>query len=175
MAGKPIDKRRAGQPSMGSRDGASIWLAIAVLVIVLDQLSKIAILKTFAYGETHPVMPSFSLILVYNTGAAFSFLAQAGGWQRWLFTGIALCAAGVILFLLRRHAGQRLFCFALALVLGGAIGNVIDRILYGHVVDFLLFYYGNWSFPAFNLADSAISVGAALLIFDELRRVRKTT
>ena len=107
----------------------------------------------------------------HNTGAAFSFLADATGWQRWLFTGIGTVAAAVMVWLLKSHAGQKLF--ALACILGGAVGNVIDRILYGYVVDFLDFYWRGWHFPAFNLADSAITLGAGCLILDELIRVRR--
>jgi signal peptidase II len=110
---------------------------------------------------------------VYNKGAAFSFLAAESGWQRWFFTALGIGAALFIVHLLKRHAGQRMFCWALALILGGAIGNVIDRIAYGHVIDFLDFYIGNWHWPAFNVADSAICIGAVLFVLDELRRVRK--
>jgi signal peptidase II len=100
-------------------------------------------------------------------------LADAGGWQRWFFTGLGVVAAGVMVYLLKMHTGQTLFCLALSLLLGGAVGNVIDRVIYSHVIDFLDFYYGTWHFPAFNVADSAISVGAVLLILDELLRVRR--
>jgi signal peptidase II len=149
------------------------WLGIAVIVILLDQISKITVAKTFVYGQTQAITAFFNLTLVYNKGAAFSFLASEGGWQRYLFTGLGIVAALVIVFLLKRHAGQRLFCWALALIMGGAIGNVIDRLLYGHVIDFLDFHIPSWHFPAFNIADSAICVGAALFIIDELRRVNR--
>lgn len=149
------------------------WLGIAVIVLLLDQLTKITILKLFSYGESLPVTSFFNLVLVYNKGAAFSFLASQGGWQRWFFTALGIGAAIFIIFLLKRHASQRMFCWALALILGGAIGNVIDRIAYGHVIDFLDFYIGNWHWPAFNVADSAICVGAVLFVLDELRRVKK--
>lgn len=142
------------------------WLALAVLVIVLDQWSKSAISGHFLYGELLPLTDFFSLVLAHNPGAAFSFLGDAGGWQRWLFTAIALGASAWILALLRRHADQPRFCFGLALVLGGALGNLIDRIAYGYVVDFLYFHWDAHYFPAFNLADSAISAGAALLLWD---------
>ena len=115
----------------------------------------------------------FDLTLVYNRGAAFSFLAGASGWQRWFFTGLGVAAAIFIVWLLARHGTQRLFSFALALILGGAIGNVIDRVARGQVVDFLLVYWQRWHWPAFNVADSAITVGAVLLIVDEFRRVRR--
>ncbi|HEY8101712.1 MAG TPA: signal peptidase II [Burkholderiaceae bacterium] len=152
------------------------WLGIAILVILFDQLTKIAIAKLFHYGESHPVTSFFNLVLAYNPGAAFNFLADASGWQRYLFTGLGIAAALFIVYLLKRHAGQRLFCWALSLVLGGAVGNVIDRIRLGHVIDFLDFYIPNsqWPhFPAFNVADSAICVGAVLFVLDELRRVNK--
>ena len=153
------------------------WLGLAVLVIVLDQASKLAMDHAFTYGERMNVLPVFDLILVYNHGAAFSFLASEPGWQRWLFTLLGLVAAAVIVWLLRRQSrtaapGRALFSFALALILGGALGNVIDRVAYGHVIDFLLFYWHDWYYPAFNLADSAITCGAVLLVADELFRGR---
>lgn len=150
------------------------WLGIAAIVILLDQVTKIAITKTFHLGDARPITSFFNLVLAYNPGAAFSFLGDQNGWQRYFFTGIAVVAVGFILFLLKKHAGQRTFCWALALIMGGAIGNVIDRVLYGHVIDFLDFHVRGWGhFPAFNVADSAISVGAVLFIVDELRRVNK--
>lgn len=149
------------------------WLGIATIIILFDQITKITIAKTFAYGQTKAITSFFNLTLVYNKGAAFSFLASESGWQRYLFTGLGIVAALAIVIMLKRHAGQRMFCWALALILGGAIGNVIDRMLYGHVIDFLDFYVPSWHFPAFNVADSAICVGAALFILDELRRVNR--
>lgn len=163
-------KRSASRGNVG---GLALWLGLSALIILLDQLSKIAVLRTFAYGEARPVTDFFNLVLVYNRGAAFSFLAQAGGWQRWLFIAIGVAATVFIIWLLKRHAGQRMFCLALALIMGGALGNVIDRVAYGHVIDFLDFYVGRYHWPAFNLADSAIFLGAALLILDEIRRVRR--
>lgn len=148
------------------------WLGISAIVILLDQLAKITITTLFSYGETMPVTRFFNLVLAYNSGAAFSFLAGESGWQRHLFTGIGICAALYIIYLIKNNSSQRLFCWALALILGGALGNVIDRIVYGHVIDFLDFYYQHNHFPAFNLADSAISLGAGLFILDELRRVK---
>ncbi|MFJ4289207.1 signal peptidase II [Cupriavidus sp. NPDC089707] len=150
-----------------------LWLAFALLVVLLDQFFKIVIVRSFTYGESRPVTSFFNLVLVYNKGAAFSFLADAGGWQRWFFTGLGIVVGAFIVWLLYRHTGQRLFCFAVSLILGGAVGNVIDRVVYGHVVDFLDFYAGRYHWPAFNVADCAITVGAVLLIVDELRRVRK--
>jgi signal peptidase II len=149
------------------------WLALALLVLFLDQLTKILIERAFEYGDVRTVTGFFNLVLTYNKGAAFSFLANAGGWQDEFLTFIGLGASAFILYLLARHGHQRLFACALALILGGAIGNVIDRIVYGHVIDFLDFHWRGWHWPAFNLADSAIVSGAALLILDELLRVRR--
>ncbi|KAF1027565.1 MAG: Lipoprotein signal peptidase [Burkholderia plantarii] len=148
------------------------WLGISLIVILFDQLTKIAVLKTFSYGALHTLAPFFNLTLIYNRGAAFGFLSTAGGWQRWAFTALGIAATLVICYLLKRHGQQRLFSLSLALILGGALGNVLDRLMYGHVIDFLDFHVGAWHWPAFNLADSAITVGAVLLIYDELRRVR---
>ena len=158
-----------------------LWLGIALIVLLADQFTKVLIISSFQLGDSQTVTSFFNLVRVHNSGAAFSFLSSASGWQRWLFTGIGVGAAGFIVWLLRSHPNQRLFCFALALVLGGAIGNVIDRVLWGYVIDFLdfhwdwlapLFYQGH--FPAFNVADSAISVGTVCLILDELIRVRQS-
>ena len=157
-----------------------LWLGIALVVLLADQFTKLLIVGSFQLGDSQTVTSFFNLVRVHNSGAAFSFLSSASGWQRWFFTGIGIVATFFILWLLRSHPTQKLFCFALALVLGGAVGNVIDRIAYGHVVDFLdfhwdwlspVFYEGH--FPAFNIADSAISVGAVALIVDELIRVRR--
>lgn len=150
------------------------WLGIATVVILFDQLSKITITRLFTLGQERAVTSFFNLVLAYNEGAAFNFLRDGGGWQRYFFTAIGLGAALYIIYLLKKHAGQRLFCWALALIMGGAIGNVIDRVLYGHVIDFLDFHLNSWGhFPAFNVADSAICIGAGLFILDELRRVNK--
>jgi len=149
------------------------WLAVAIAIILIDQLTKITIEKRFEFGDTVPLTSFFNLVLAYNKGAAFSFLATASGWQGSFFTVIAIAASIFILYLLARHGHQRLFALALAMILGGAIGNVIDRLAYGHVIDFLDFHWRDWHFPAFNIADSAIVGGAALLILDELRRVRR--
>ena len=144
------------------------WLGVAFAVIVADHLTKWWVSSTLDYQEAIPVLPFFSLVLVHNTGAAFSFLADAGGWQRWFFIAIGLVATVIIVRLLKQHAQQPQLAFALALVLGGALGNVIDRVVLGHVVDFLYFHYQDFAWPAFNVADSAISVGATLLIWDSL-------
>ena len=150
------------------------WLGIAALIVLIDQLTKITITKLFHYGEEKVITSFFNLVLAYNKGAAFSFLSNESGWQRYFFTAIGIGAALYIVYLLSKHAGQRMFCWALALILGGAVGNVIDRLLYGHVIDFLDFHWrGLGHFPAFNVADSAICIGAALFILDELRRVNK--
>ncbi len=148
------------------------WLWLAAAIVVVDQLSKLAVVRSFAFGERLAIVPGlFDLTLVYNRGAAFSFLASASGWQRWFFTALGVGAAVFIVWLLARHGSQRLFAFALALILGGAIGNVIDRIARGQVVDFVLLHWQRFYWPAFNVADSAITVGAVLLVVDELRRV----
>jgi signal peptidase II len=150
-----------------------LWLALALLILLADQFTKIWIIGTYQLGDSLPLSSFFNLVRVHNNGAAFSFLAQAGGWQRWFFTGLGTLAALLMVWLLKKHAGQKLFGFAIACVLGGAVGNVIDRVLYGYVVDFLDFHYAGIHFPAFNLADSAITLGAACLILDEVLRVRR--
>jgi signal peptidase II len=144
------------------------WLAVAAVIVAVDQATKALVQASLAPGERIQVIPFADLVLVFNTGAAFSFLAGAGGWQRGFFIVIALAAIALIGWLLVRHGGEHLFCAGLALILGGAIGNLWDRIVLGHVVDFVLLHAGGWHFPAFNVADSAITVGAALLILDGL-------
>jgi signal peptidase II len=151
------------------------WLGIALAVIALDQLTKAMIVAAFQLGDARTVTPFFDIVRAHNRGAAFSFLNEASGWQRWFFVGLGLAAAAFIVWLLARHGGQRMFGWALALILGGALGNVIDRLLYGHVVDFLQVHWQSHYFPSFNVADSAITIGAALLILDELRRVRRAS
>jgi signal peptidase II len=145
-----------------------------LLLVVVDQLTKWLIVGQFALGNGRIVTGFFNLVRAHNTGAAFSFLAQAGGWQRWLFTGIGVLACVLMVWMLRSHPGQKLFGFAIACILGGAIGNVIDRLVHGYVVDFLDFHWAGWHFPAFNVADSAITLGAACLLLDEVLRVRRT-
>ncbi len=149
------------------------WLAVAAIVIALDQATKIAVQRTFQFGDSLPVTSFFNLVLTYNKGAAFSFLSAASGWQGMMFTAIGIAASIFIVWLLARQGAQRLFSLALALILGGALGNVIDRLSYGHVIDFLDFHFAGWHWPAFNVADSAIVCGAALLILDEVLRMRK--
>ncbi len=145
------------------------WLAVAVLVVVLDQLTKHLAETYLGYAEPLPVLPSFNLTLLYNPGAAFSFLSDAGGWQRWFFVAVSLLASLALgLWLSKLRAGQWRLALALSLVLGGALGNLIDRLWLGHVVDFIQVYYRDWYFPAFNIADSAITVGAVVLIWDSI-------
>ena len=144
------------------------WLGLAALVIVLDQLSKLWVLSALKYGERIEVTPFFNLILVFNPGAAFSFLSDAGGWQRWFFVALALAVSGWLTFLIRSHAAERLLPLAATLILGGALGNVIDRIRFGAVADFVDVHAAGWHWPAFNVADSAISVGVALLVWQQL-------
>ena len=151
-----------------------VWLGLAVLVVLLDQLSKTLIVGMFQLYDSRPVTSWFNLVRVHNSGAAFSFLAGASGWQRWFFVGMGTLASGFIVWMLKKHPTQKLFCFAISMILGGAIGNVVDRLLHGHVVDFIQLHYGGWFFPSFNLADSAITLGAICLILDELLRVRRS-
>jgi len=147
------------------------WLWLAAVVLLLDQASKFAVLATLVpYQDVVALTPFFNLVHVHNPGAAFSFLADQDGWQRFFFIGLTTVVAGVILRLLFTTPGRPLFAGSLALVLGGAIGNLIDRVAYGHVIDFLDLHVGGWHWPAFNVADSAISVGVVLLILDSLRR-----
>ncbi len=149
------------------------WLGLAFVILLIDQFTKVLIVGFYQLGDSTTVTSFFNVVRVHNSGAAFSFLAGSSGWQRWFFTVIGLAAAALIMWLLKSHSGQKLFALALACILGGAIGNVIDRLLYGYVVDFLDFHWHHWHFPAFNVADSAITIGAACLILDELLRVRR--
>jgi len=149
------------------------WLALAFIIVLLDQFTKVLIVGYYQLHDSTYVTSFFNIVRAHNTGAAFSFLAGASGWQRWFFTGIGLAAAVLIVWMLKSHSGQRLFSFAMACILGGAIGNVIDRLLHGYVVDFLDFHWRSTHFPAFNVADSAITIGAACLILDELLRVKR--
>jgi signal peptidase II len=155
------------------RAGIWPWLALAVVILILDQFTKTLILGYYKLGDATYVTSFFNIVRAHNTGAAFSFLADAAGWQRWFFTVIGVAAALFIVWMLRSHAGQKLFSFAMALILGGAVGNVVDRMMHGYVVDFLDFHLAGRHFPAFNIADSAITIGAICLILDELRRVRR--
>ncbi|MBX9900888.1 MAG: signal peptidase II [Burkholderiaceae bacterium] len=169
-------KKRSSFNTVSSSGSKSLapWLGIAAIVILLDQISKLTIEKLFVESQSQAYTSFFNLVLAYNKGAAFSFLDTASGWQRYLFTAIGVIASVVITVLIKKNASQRLFCWSLSLILGGALGNVIDRIAYGHVIDFLDFHYKElYHFPSFNIADSAITLGAILFILDELRRVKK--
>lgn len=165
----------------GNASGGMLpWLGLAFILLLADQFTKVLIVGHYALGDSTPVTSFFNIVRVHNTGAAFSFLASAGGWQRWFFTALGIAAAGFILWMLRAHSSQRLFSFALACILAGAVGNVIDRLVHGYVVDFLDFHwpflaaiFPGGHFPAFNIADAAITVGATALILDEILRVRR--
>jgi signal peptidase II len=149
------------------------WLGLSLIILIADQFTKVLVIGYYQLGASTEVTSFFNLVRAHNSGAAFSFLSDASGWQRWFFSVIGVLAAVLIVWLLRSHSGQKLFSFAMACILGGAVGNVIDRLLYGYVVDFLDFHWRNWHFPAFNIADSAITIGASCLILDELLRVRR--
>ncbi len=149
------------------------WLALAIIIVLADQLTKVLILGSYQLHDSTYITSFFNIVRAHNTGAAFSFLAGASGWQRWFFTAIGLIAAAFVVWMLKSHPGQKLFSFAMACILGGAIGNVIDRVVHGYVVDFLDFHWRGMHFPAFNVADSAITIGATCLILDELLRVKR--
>lgn len=159
----------------------ALWLALAVVVILADQVTKTLIIGWFQLGDSRPVTDWFNLVRAHNPGAAFSFLANASGWQRWFFTGLGLVVSAFIVWMIHSNPRQKLFCFAVSMIMGGALGNVIDRLLHGHVIDFLQFrfdfleplFHGGY-FPSFNIADSAITLGAACLILDEILRVRRS-
>ncbi len=149
------------------------WLVWALALIGIDQVTKQWILSLYQYGDWTPVTSFFNIVRAHNTGAAFSFLAEAGGWQRWFFVLIGAVATVLIIWQLRKHPAQKFFCFSISSILGGAIGNVVDRLQHGYVVDFLDFHFGGWHYPAFNVADMAICVGAACLVLDEILRARR--
>jgi signal peptidase II len=157
-----------------SRANMRKWLLLAAAIVVIDQITKYVIVQKFVLHETLYVTSFFNLVRVHNTGAAFSMFADAGGWQRFFFIAVAVTASVWVVWLLRRHPQQMLFCLALGMILGGAIGNLIDRVWLGSVVDFVQVHYGGWYFPAFNVADSAITCGAGLMIWDGLRPQRGT-
>ena len=172
----------AGAGGGGAPAGTSLigWLALALLILIADQFTKVLVLGYYKLGDSQMVTSYFNLVRVHNSGAAFSFLANADGWQRWFFVAVGAIASGFIVWMLRSHPTQKLFCFAVSMIMGGALGNVIDRLLHGHVIDFLQFRFGflqplfqGGYFPSFNLADSAITLGAACLILDEIIRVRQ--
>jgi signal peptidase II len=162
----------AWSKSSGSRS-LLFWLLLALVIIVADQFTKTLILGHFQLGDSKLVTSFFNVVRVHNTGAAFSFLAGASGWQRYFFIGLGLAATVFIIWMLKKYPTQTLFCLAVTLIMGGALGNVIDRFLHGYVVDFIQVHWGGWYFPSFNIADSAITTGAVLLIADEIRRVRR--
>lgn len=164
----------------GAHPSLALWLGLALLVVVLDQLSKTLVVANFALGDSLTVTGWFNLVRAHNAGAAFSFLAGASGWQRWFFVGLGALASAFIVWMLRKHPDQRLFCGSVSLVMGGAVGNVVDRLLHGHVIDFLQVHWGFLApvfhggyFPSFNIADAAITAGAVGLIVDEILRVRR--
>ena len=157
-----------------------LWLGLSAIVVLIDQVTKLAIIDRFQLGDVRPITEFFNLVRAHNPGAAFSFMAGGSGWQRWVFAGIGVVASVVIVWMMRSHPTQKLFCFAVSMIMGGALGNVIDRLQHGYVVDFLQFRFA-WLqpmfdggyFPAFNVADSAITLGAICLVLDELLRVKR--
>jgi signal peptidase II len=156
------------------------WLALAAIVILADQVTKTLIIGWFQLGDVRPVTDFFNIVRAHNKGAAFSFLADAAGWQRWFFTALGLVASAFIVWMLKSYPTQKLFCFSMTMIMGGALGNVVDRLMHGYVVDFLQFRFSllepifpGGYFPSFNIADSAITLGAVCLIVDELLRVRR--
>ena len=169
-----------GSSGGASAPGLALWLGLALIVILADQVTKTLILGAFQLGDSRPVTGWFNIVRAHNTGAAFSFLAGASGWQRWFFVGLGVLASVFIVWMMRSHPTQKLFCFAVSMIMGGALGNVVDRLLHGYVVDFLQvrfdilapLFHGGY-FPAFNIADSAITLGAVCLILDEVLRVRR--
>ena len=163
-----------------STPSLALWLGLAAIVILADQVTKTLIMGAMQLGDSRPVTSYFNIVRAHNAGAAFSFLAGASGWQRWFFIGLGTLASAFIVWMLRGHPTQKLFCFAVSMIMGGAMGNVIDRLLHSYVVDFLQFRFGfleplfqGGYFPSFNIADSAITLGAMSLIVDEILRVRR--
>ncbi len=157
-----------GKPQFSVRH--AVWLGLSVGIVLIDQLTKWLVVDALTLYQRIPILPVFDLVRLHNTGAAFSFLSDASGWQNWLFTGIAFVVSVVIVWWLLTlpREGRRVLGLGLALILGGAIGNLIDRLLYGYVIDFLLLYYQDWSYPAFNVADSAITCGVVFILYDGL-------
>ena len=170
----------AARGSSPNGPGLWLWLGLAVIVVLADQVTKTLVIGWFQLGDSRPVTEFFNLVRVHNAGAAFSFLAGASGWQRWFFITLGLVVSAGIVWMIRSHPTQKLFCFAVSMIMGGALGNVIDRALHGHVIDFLQFRFdflaplfrGGY-FPSFNIADAAITLGAVCLIVDEILRVRR--
>lgn len=168
-------KKSASKPIFKTNGGGGLlpWLGIATIILLLDQVTKITANKLMTLHQSIPINSFFNITLRFNEGAAFSFLANESGWQRYFFTILGTVAAIVMIYMLKKNASERLFCWAISLILGGAVGNVIDRIAYGHVIDFLDVHVAGMHWPAFNIADSAICIGAILFIWDEFRRVNK--
>lgn len=154
-------------------DKAIHWYALAGLCVVLDQISKAIVLATVGFNEVIYFAPFWNWVLTFNPGAAFSFLADQPGWQRWFFTGLALAVSAWIALELKKHPEQKLMSLALTLIMGGALGNVIDRVRFGAVVDFIQWHVAGWYWPAFNVADSAITLGAVLLFLASLTAANK--
>jgi signal peptidase II len=176
MSKKSFTALRAG----GGGNPLWLWLLLAAVIIAADQFTKILIVGFKQLGDVTPVTSFFNVVRVHNHGAAFSMLADAGGWQRWFFIGLGAAATAFITYLLAKHGREKLFAFAVTCIMGGAVGNVIDRVWHGYVVDFLQFRFGflepvfrGGYFPSFNIADAAISCGAICLILDEILRVRR--
>ena len=170
----------AARNSSSNGPGLWLWLGLAIIVILADQVTKTLVIGWFQLGDSRPVTEFFNLVRAHNAGAAFNFLAGASGWQRWFFITLGVVVSAGIVWMIRSHPTQKLFCFAVSMIMGGALGNVVDRLLHGHVIDFLQFRFGflqplfsGGYFPTFNLADSAITLGAACLILDEIIRVRQ--
>lgn len=177
----PMSKSKHRFLSSGSVTSAWLWLGLAAIIIIFDQFTKRLIIGFTKLGDSMEVTSFFNIVHAVNPGAAFSFLAGAGGWQRWFFTALGIAVSLFIIYTIFRNSGEKLFCLALALIMAGAVGNVIDRVLYGHVVDFLQVHHSLLAplfpggyFPAFNVADSAITIGAICLILDEFLRVRRS-
>ena len=166
---------RSSSTSSFARADASMWpwLAWAIVILIADQVTKTLILQHYRLGDSTFITSFFNIVRAHNTGAAFSFLADGSGWQRWLFVGIGVVATVLIVWQLRKNPNEKMFCLSLSSILGGAIGNVVDRLQHGYVVDFLDFFWGRSHFPAFNVADMAITLGAVLLILDEILRARR--
>lgn len=160
----------------GRRIAWGRWLIVTALVIAADQFTKVLVMDALTLYQRVPVLPFLDLVRMHNSGAAFSFLAGASGWQRWVFTGVAVVVSAGLLWWLTRlpRRGKSVLALGLALLIGGAIGNLIDRLIFGHVVDFILVYWREWSYPAFNVADSAITCGVVLVLFDGLVLERRS-
>lgn len=177
MSAAPGDPGRADADAGAGRRAGWRWLLLSAAVVLVDQITKLEVVDSLVLYQRVPVLPFLDLVRLHNTGAAFSFLAGASGWQNWLFTGVAVLVSAVVTWWLVHlpARGKGWLALGLALLLGGAIGNLIDRLAYGYVVDFILVYWREWAYPAFNVADSAITVGVALVLFDGLFLERRAT